>query len=411
MRSTTLTAVVIAVLIVVWLLSGQLNRPEDTPLTSLADQREAQAAKIEDLAPTRVRARLSQAVEKTREIRVRGRTENKRTVAVAAEITGRVVERPVERGDVVEAGDLLCRISVDDRQAALDEARAGVKEAKQQYESNVELQTKGFINELAVAQAEARLSSAQATLIRSELNLERTRIRAPFAGVVETVGMEVGDYAAPGSSCATVVDLTPMLLVGQVPEREVMQLATGQTAAGAIATGRRVEGPITFIGAQADPATRTYTVEVEIANDDNALRSGVTTDILIPVETVKAHRVSPALFALDDEGSIGMRTVNDNNRVVFHRVNVLSSEPDGAWVTGLPDVATIITVGQELVVPGERVEISFEAQGAMPAKAADAEQDGAAEDVPQTLAEPPSTQNASQGAPEQQATLAELASA
>lgn len=411
MRTTTITAVVIAALIALWLFSGQLNRPEDAPLTSLADQREAQAAKLEDLAPTRVRARVSQATAKTRDIRLRGRTENKRTVAVASEITGRVVERPVDRGDQVARGDLLCRISVDDRQAALQEARAALKEAQQQFDSSVELQRKGFINELAVAQAEARLGSAQAALVRSELNLDRTSIRAPFDGVVETVGMEVGDYAAPGSSCATIVDLTPMLLVGQVPEREVMQITTGQLAQGEIATGRRVEGPITFIGAQADPATRTYAIEVEVANEDAALRSGVTTDILIPVETVKAHRVSPALFALDDDGRIGIRTVNDNNRVEFHHVDVLTSEPDGAWVTGLPDIATIITVGQELVVPGERVEISFEAQGTMRAKAPKSEQNNDPDAAPRAPGDAPTARNAAQTKPAPQSAPAALASA
>ena len=369
MRSTTITAIIIALLIGLWLASGQLGKDPAAPLESLADQRTEQAAKIEDLAPTRVRAEVIRATDKTRQVRVRGRTENKRTVDVRAEITGRILERPVERGDQVAQGDLLCRVSIDDRQAALTEAQAAVAEAEQRYESSLELKTKGFINELEVKQAEAGLASARAAVTRSRLNLARTRIRAPFDGFVEATAMEVGDYASPGSVCATIVDLNPMLLVGQVSEKDVMALNLGTETEGRIATGLAVRGPITFIGAQADDATRTYRVEVEVENANGALRSGVTTDILVPLETVSAHRVSPALFALDDDGQVGLRTVNDENRVEFHRVDIISSEPDGAWVTGLPEVATLITVGQELVVPGERVEISFEARREMPAAA------------------------------------------
>ena len=274
MRSTTVTAVIIALIIGLWLASGQLGKEDAPPLESLADQRVEQAAKLEDLAPTRVRAQVIQATAKTRQVRVRGRTENKRTVDVRSEITGRVVRRPVERGDRVSAGDLLCQISIDDRQATLAEARASAAEAEQRYQSNLELKTKGFINELEVKQAEAGLAAAQAAVTRSELNLARTRIKAPFDGVVEATAMEIGDVASAGSICATVVDLDPMLLVGQVSERDVLNLEVGATVDGRVATGSTVTGPITFIGAQADAATRTYRVEVEIDNADGALRSG-----------------------------------------------------------------------------------------------------------------------------------------
>lgn len=369
MRTTYLTAGIIALLIGLWLLSGQLGKPEPEAQKTLAQQNLERAARTEDQAPTRVRAKVVQAQAQVRSVRVRGQTANKRTVAVKAETTGRIIARPVERGDAVAAGDLLCRISIEDREAGFAEARAALQQAKIEYEGSLELKAKGFQSDTAIAQAKARLASAQANVARSELSLARTRIKAPFDGFVEDVALEVGDYVNPGSVCATVIDLDPMLLVGRIPEREVQQIQQGQVAKGRLSDGTEVSGPVRFVGAQSDPATRTYALEIEVPNADGALKSGLTADILVPVETVVAHRVSPALFALDDAGGVGIRTVNDQDRVEFHKIDVLMSDASGAWITGLPDIATIITVGQELVIPGERVEITYEPQGEMPAAA------------------------------------------
>ncbi|MCZ6887994.1 MAG: efflux RND transporter periplasmic adaptor subunit [Gammaproteobacteria bacterium] len=370
MRTTYITAIIIAVLTALWLASGQLNN--DTTVTrhpTLAQLNAQTAASIEDKAPTRVRARIIEAQPKTALVRLRGRTESKRTVEVRAETVGRIIDRPVERGTPVETGDRLCQISIEDRQARLSESFEAVNQARIEYQGSLRLQSRGFQSETAIATAKSRLASAHAQLKSSELNIERTFINAPFAGVVEQTHVEIGDYVQPGSPCATIVDLDPMLLVGQISERDVRRISVGGAASGVLADGQTVTGPISFISQQADPGTRTYTVEVQVANENHALRSGITTVISIPVETVNAHKVSPALFALDDAGGIGVRTLTDDNHVEFHPVTIIDDDVDGVWITGLPDVTRLITVGQELVVPGERVEVQNEAQAEMPALA------------------------------------------
>lgn len=367
MRTTYLTAAIIAIVIGVWLFSGQLNKPEKSASQTLAEQKQARDVQAEDDQPTLVRARVIQASQHLREVRVRGRTQNKRTVMVKAELTGRVIARPVERGDHVAKGALLCKLSLDDRQVGLDEARAGLQQAQIEYQGSLELKAKGFQSNTAIAQTRARLATAEAQVARRRLDLARTSVRAPFAGYVEDVSQEVGDYITPGTACATIVDLDPMLLVGRIAERDVQQAEVGKTAIGLLADGNRVEGTLSFVGSQSEASTRTYAIEVQVPNPTGELRSGTTTDIMIPVDEVLAHKISPALFALDDSGVVGVRTVNDNDRVEFYPVEVVANEPDGAIVTGLPTVTTLITVGQELVIPGERVEVSFEATGEMPA--------------------------------------------
>ena len=369
MRRTYTTALAITLVIGVWLLSGQLGGGDPPPKPTPAELAEQRAAMAQDRPPTRVRARVVHASAQLRHLRVRGKTENKRTVQVRAEATGTIVQRPVERGSRVAAGDLLCRVSVEDREAELRQTLATLDQVRLEYDGSLELQARGLLSETAVAQARARLARAEAELQRSELEMARTRVEAPFGGIVEDVHQEVGDYVNPGSPCATIVDLDPMLLVGRISEADVPRVSVGQQARGLFNDGRQVSGAIRFVGQQSDPATRTYRIEIPIPNPTYELRSGITTEIAIPIAEVQAQHISPALFALDDSGVMGVRTIGDDGRVQFHAVDIVREDATGVWVSGLPAVATLITVGQELVVPGETVEIDYEPTSEMPAAA------------------------------------------
>ena len=369
MRATYITALAIAALIIVWFVSGQLGKEEISDHPTLAERNEQARAQQQDRSPTRVRAQVINASPQLQHVVLRGKTESKRTVQVRAETSGRIVKRPVERGTVVDEGDLLCQISMEDRYVGLLEAREALNQARIEYKGSLSLKEKGFQSDTAIAKTKARLAAAEAQLKRRELDIERTFVRAPFAGVVEDVHQEIGDFVASGAECVTVVDLDPMLLIGRVAEKDVHLLELKQPVTGVLNDGREVRGPVTFIGQQSDPATRTYAVEVQVPNDTYTLRSGVTTEIRIPVAEIMSQKISPALFALDDAGNIGVRTINEDNRVEFHIVQIVREDLDGVWVSGLPEMTTLITVGQELVVPGETVEVDFEPSVEMPAAA------------------------------------------
>lgn len=358
MRTTSITAaLIIAALTALWLASGLLageERVAEHPLLT------AQAKSRASATPTAVRVKVSRAVSLPERVTVRGRTENKRTVDVRTETTGRVVERPIERGDRVAAGDLLCRLALEDRQARRKQADAAVEQARLEHQGSLRLQDRGLQSETAIAQAEARLAAAQAMLAAAMLDIERTRVHAPFNGVVEDVGLNVGDFVQPGTPCARVVDLDPMLLVGRVSEADAYRFDRGAMARGRLANGVEVSGPVSFLGRQADPDTRTYRVEVTLPNPDYALRSGLTAEFDVRFGTAMAHKISPALLALDDEGRLGVRIVRDDNRVAFVHVGLIADREDGLWITGLPTRTTLITVGHQFVVAGDRVTVQLE---------------------------------------------------
>ena len=371
MRTTYITATFIALMLLAWLGSGFVNEDDDVRPGSLAEQGREEDRIAEETAPTKVRVTIMQASAQNRIVKIRGKTDNKRTVEVKVELTGTIVNRPIERGTQVAKNDLLCELSIEDRQASFIEAREGLNQARIEYQGALSLKEKGYNSDTAIAGAKARLASAQATLSRSELDLAKVQVRAPFAGIVEEVHQEIGDYVAPGAIAPLVVDMDPMLLVGRVSEQDVIGLRLGQTATGYLRNGMAVSGPVSFIGQQNDPTTRTYSVEVELPNADGLLRSGITTEIRIPVESLLAQKVSPALISLDDAGDLGIRTVNEDSIVEFHYIKILSDDSDGVWVSGLPNRAGVITVGQELVTAGERVDPVFQNNGTLKAQSND----------------------------------------
>lgn len=353
------TAACIALLIALWLLSGLVGGDSetggDTSEVSIAERRAEDIARHRSDTPTRVQVDILHASLQTRQIVLRGKTSNKRTVRVKTELSGRVTARPVERGSRVEAGDTLCVLGEEDRRAQLKEAEAALSRAELEYRGAVRLQEGGLQSETAIAQAKAALESAQAVLELRQLNLQKTRLTAPFDALVEETHLEVGDYANVGSECVTLLDLDPMLLVADVAEQDVGLLHTGQSVSAHTVEGREIEGEITFIAHQSAPDTRTYRIEAVVDNADYSLRSGMTTRIRVPLEQTFAQLVSPGLFTLNDSGELGVRTVNDEDIVEFHTVELIREASDGVWVTGLPPHVRLITVGHEMVLAGEKV--------------------------------------------------------
>jgi multidrug efflux system membrane fusion protein len=359
MRSTYITAMIIGVVFILWLASGQL-REESPPPSSIAEQNRNAALRAEEKPRVGVRVATIYGSEQPRLLTVRGETRSKRTVSVKAQINGTLKERLVERGDRVSVGDVLCQISEEDRGVSVLEAQSAFEQAKIEFEGSQRLAKQGFQSQTLIAQSRARLAQAKANLKRSELNVDRLHITAPFDGLIEDVGLQLGDLVSSGSTCATLVALDPMLLSGRVSEREVSKLQENQVGRARLSSGEMVDGRVSFVGKVSDRATRTYAIELEIDNSDFSIESGLSAEIIIPVQRLIAHKISPALLSLDDAGNVGVRTITSDREVEFYLVEILSDAGDGVWVTGLPEVSTIITVGQELVVVGEIVEPTFE---------------------------------------------------
>lgn len=350
MKRSILLAVLIALGLAAWVASGMLFAPQGSRTS-------VNAGETEPLFT--VRARDIEAENFTQTVVVRGRTEALRSVDLKSEIDGRVVGTPVEKGARIEKGALVCKLATNEREANLAQARALAAQRKLEYEAAEKLSEKEFRSPLALAQAKAQYEAALAQLRQMEVALENTELRAPFEAWVEDRPTEVGDFLTKGAICARLVDEDPYLVVGEVSEQEVAALEKGGAAQVDFASGAEKTGAIRYISATAQERTRTFRIEVEVPNPDRRLREGMTAEIRVPVRTQKAHFLPPAVLVLDSDGRIGVRTVDESERVAFHPVEILSDGFEGIWVAGLPARVRLITVGQEFVTTGQRVAVAM----------------------------------------------------
>jgi multidrug efflux system membrane fusion protein len=341
----------IAIFVVLYLATGLLRAGGPVAGATLAQAKTAQIPIV------RV-ARLS-AVPHQATITLRGHTEALHQVDVRAEVEGVIAALHFEKGDRVKQGQVLCEIKLNDRGARAAQAAAQMAQADKELEVARELYKEGFRSKTQLAQATAAFEAAKAGASTMNIQLADTRIRAPFAGIVEERYANVGDYLAVGAKCAMVLAPEPFLAIGTISEDLVSQIAPGNKARVKLVTGENVDGTVRFVAEHADPATRTFRVEVELPNADAKLRSGVSADIsVVPLRQVPAFRISPGILVLDDTGTVGVRVVQ-KSIARFLPVQIISDGPDGMWIAGLPVTADIITVGQEFVSNGERVKPVF----------------------------------------------------
>ncbi len=304
-------------------------------------------------------AQRFEAQEIDRGVILRGRTEAARQVEVRAETSGRVISEPRRRGSTVETGDILCELAPGTRQASLAEAEARLAEAQIQFTAAERLSQDGFASETRAAGARAALQAAEAAVASMQEELSRLQIRAPFGGTLESDTAELGALLQPGALCATVIQLDPIRLVGFVPEADVDKLSVGAPAGARLSSGREVIGEVSFVSRSADAATRTFRVEVTVPNRDGRIRDGQTAEIGILAAGTVAHLIPGSALTLDDDGRIGVRTVDEDSRARFMPVEVVRDSLDGIWVGGLPESVDVIVVGQEFVRDGVQVDATF----------------------------------------------------
>ncbi len=336
---------------------------------------------------------------------LRGQTEAYREVDLRAETSGQIISEPLRKGNFVDEGQLLCKLDPGTREAALTEAksrlsaaRASVPEARARVEEARSRLEEAQINENAAARlseggfaSQTRLASARATLRSAEAavetarsgleganaqieaaqaavasaqkEIERLTMTAPFAGLLESDTAELGSLLQPGALCATVIQLDPAILVGFVPETEVDRIKLGAPAQAELTSGGTVSGEVTFLSRQADQTTRTFRVEIRVANPDLTLRDGQTAEIVISADGTPAHLLPQSALTLNDEGTLGVRLVTKDNEAAFTAVKLMRDTTSGVWLTGLPDQANVIVIGQEYVNDGVKVNPSFRELG------------------------------------------------
>ena len=353
------TAVITSGILALWILSGALFETKETSKpSSTLDQALSKNQESANKPRVSVRTAILQWEPYVRSLVVQGRTEALRKVKIAAETSGKISRVPLKEGARVKKGDVLCEIDPKAKYAMVQEAKAMRNQRQLEYQISQKLAAQGYRSPAQVSAAKAAYEAAKALLAQRKNDLANITIKAPFDAILEQRFSELGDYLRPGDSCALLVDDDPMLVLGELSEQEVNQVSVGQKATAKLVTGEQAKGAVRFVAQSANQATRTFRMEMEVPNPRGELRDGVTAQITVPVQAVKAHRVPSAVLTLNDAGMLGVRLIVKQNIVQFTPVTVLADVGEqGLWVVGLPQEAEIITVGQEFVIDGQAVEV------------------------------------------------------
>ncbi|HSH75876.1 MAG TPA: efflux RND transporter periplasmic adaptor subunit, partial [Longimicrobiales bacterium] len=285
-------------------------------------------------------------------------------VLVAAEESGVIRELFADRGDRVAEGDPIAKI--DDRvlRAQVDQARAAAELAEQTWQRRKRLWEEDQVgSELAYLEARFAAEQLAATLSGLEERLARTTVRAPFSGVLEERHVDVGATVSPGQSVGRLVDLDPIKVFAGVPERYASDIAVGAVADVVFDAlgGRSFESRIRYVGATINPDSRTFPVEVELANSGRAIKPEMVANMSLTRRRVDGAIVVPqdALVRVENGYIVFVAGKRDGVDVAeMRRVELGPTRRNLVVVeSGLAEGDRLIVVGQKSVAGGDRIRI------------------------------------------------------
>lgn len=346
-------AVAVLVATAAWVATGEF-----TSVGSAATEEAATPTKPEAKpAPVRTVAVIDPPrISHARAIKVSGYTDANQRASLAARAAGIIAELPVRLGTRVKAGDLIMRLDAEGKQSAIDTAKQLLAQRQAEATAVQKLAQSGSVAKLQLDNALSALAAARSQLEAAEADLARNEVIAPFDGVVDKVAVELGSSIQVGSPVATVLNLNPILAIGEMSERDLANVATGHEADVRLVSGRQVKGTVRYVSHDATAATRTYRVEVAVPNDEGNIPSGMTAEITLRAEPVESTVLPRSVITLSANGDIGVRAVDAENKVVFYPIDIVDDSPRGLVLGGIPAGVKIIVAGQDLITEGDTVK-------------------------------------------------------
>ena len=407
MKKSIFIASFILLVVVGWIGSGQftdVNAQDDTSPSADLSNETVEKVVVEDTG-NKVEVKEFNFSQIDQSIELQGQTTHNKKIDVKSETTGNIINIAFNRGDKVSKGDELIKISIENRKELLNSAKKDLDRLNKELELNEQnkinrlsqnkeliklyeiefasakqLIDKGLSSKSKLSLASFNLANArsdqedilitfesqqssigaQIANVRSqlkniELDIDKTVINSPFSGIISDKMIEESEYITPGNIMFTIIDLNPIKIQGYLSEFDVNKVSLGTKAIIENTNGLKKNGTISFISPSAETSTRTFEITIEADNADLSFKSGITTKITIAGSELKAHKIPPSILTLQDDGTVGVKAVNDENIVIFYPTTSVKDTIDGIWVSGLPDKVNLIVTGQEYVAVGESV--------------------------------------------------------
>lgn len=330
-------------------------KTEDSAGKAVAAPAAAQGTK----RPPPVETAKARASEAALELQSVGTLASDESVAIAAEVPGRIASINFKEGEPVKSGAVLATLDNLLASADLAFADANLKLAESNFERAVSLTKTGAGTQRARDEAENALSTARATYELARVRRDKTEIRAPFDGVVGLRVISVGAYAQVGTTLVNLEKIDALKLDFRLPEINLRDVKVGQTVEVTLDAypDRRFQGEVYAIDPLVDVNGRALKIRARLANPDGQLRPG----LFARVRLIGASRGQVVVIP---EGAIVPRgtdsvvfTVQDG-RATETKVRLgRRARGEVEVLEGLTADATVVTAGQARVSDGQAVEV------------------------------------------------------
>jgi membrane fusion protein (multidrug efflux system) len=294
-----------------------------------------------------------------------GDVEGRRMASVGFLVPGKVAAVGPKEGDFVREGAVLATLDPRDYELHLELAAAQRARAEDEYgRAKIMFAQKGIApNDFNKAEIGLRMARAQEAMAAKKV--EDTKLVSPLAGVVARRAIEPGEQAGPGYPIFTIVQIDPVQVRAGVPEAQIGRIAVGQKTTVVIPSlgNRSFQGHVRVVGVAADPASRTYTAKVEIANKQGTIKPGMIAEIRIEgAERVNALTLPAEAIVRDAAGVTRVYVYNaDDKRVYARRVDVGQAYGQEVEVrSGLSADEKVVIGGQHRVREGSLVNAQTE---------------------------------------------------
>ena len=188
----------------------------------------------------------------------------------------------------------------------------------------------------------------------SENEFKKIALYAPFDGILLDNHKIAGELIMPGEKVYELIDLSSLEIYGYINENEILNISIKNEVDVSI-LGEEVEGFIDYVSPISDPETKTFEVVVKVKNKNLRYKDGLSSMISINKGEVLAHRISPSILALGNNGQLGVKVIAQGNEVKFKEIEIIEDTSEYMLVTGLDKNEKIIIVGQQYVSNGEKV--------------------------------------------------------
>lgn len=289
-----------------------------------------------------------------------GSLQAEESVQIATEIAGRIVELAFEEGARVRRGQLLVRLDDSVDRAELQQAEAQRALARRTFERTRELAERRLVSPAEVDNAQAALAVAEAAVALAAARLQKTRITAPFDGVVGLRSVSVGTYVNAGQVLVALEAIDRMKVEFRVPETALRRVAVGQTLGLELDAfpGQRFEAEVYALDARASEDTRSLALRARLVNPDGHLRPGLFARISLDLETRENRLVVPEA-AVFPRGQQNFVYAVQDGRAALREVTLGQRERGIVEIlSGVEADETVVVSGLQRLSPGAAVQVT-----------------------------------------------------